>query len=95
MSSIGKEHLARVVSKNTGLNLIDARLIVMAFLEAIKSELASGKKIELRGLGSFSVKEYAAAKGRNPRSGEEISMPKRKKPVFKVSQLIINELNSN
>jgi integration host factor subunit beta len=95
MSNIGKEHLARVVSENTGLNLIDARLIVMAFLEAIKTELANGKKIEIRGLGSFYVKEYAPARGRNPRSGETIFVPRRKKPIFKVSQLITDKLNSN
>jgi integration host factor subunit beta len=95
MSSIGKEHLARIVSENTGLNLIDARLFVMAFLEAIKSELASGKRIELRGLGCFYVKEYAPGRGRNPRNGDIIFVPRRKKPIFKVSQLIINKLNSN
>ena len=92
--NIGKEHLAKIVSDNTGLNLIDSRLIVTAFFEAIKSELLEGKRIEIRGLGSFFVKEYAAGVGRNPRNGEEISLPKRKKMCFKVSPKIVEKLNN-
>jgi nucleoid DNA-binding protein len=93
--TIGKDYLARVVSEKTGLNLIDTRLLVTAFFDALKNEMADGRKVELRGLGSFFVRNCKALKARNPRSGEKIDLPERKKPVFKVSQQIVEKLNEN
>ncbi|MCL1947462.1 MAG: integration host factor subunit beta [Chitinivibrionia bacterium] len=93
--TVGKDCLARVVSEKTGLNLIDTRLLVVAFLEALKGELADGKRVELRGLGSFYVKKCKASKARNPRNGEKVQLPARKRPVFKVSRQVVEKLNEN
>ena len=93
--AVGKDNLAKAVCEKTGLNLIDARILTLAFFDAIKEELAQKKKIELRGFGSFYVKKCKARAARNPRTGEKISVPSRNVPVFKVSDKLLERLNQD
>ena len=75
--------------KDKDLNKIaraDYKLFVEAFLDDIIECLAKGQKIELRGFGSFKVKERKAKVGRNPRTGEKIPIEMHKEPVFKFSR---------
>ena len=55
-------------------------------LEAIKSELASGNKVQLIGFGTFEVKERNARTGINPRTGEVITIPAHKAPIFRAGK---------
>jgi len=91
--AVGKDNLARAVSVKTGLNLIDTRILVSAFFDAIKDELQEKKKIELRGFGSFYVKQRKARAARNPRTGEKVSVAAKNIPVFKVSDKLLEKLN--
>ena len=91
--AVGKENLARKVSEKTGLNLIDAKLIVATFLDAIKGELAKGKRVELRGFGRFFIKEKKARTARNPRNGQKIDVGRKFSPVFKISNELVKKLN--
>jgi len=91
--AVGKDYLTKKVSEKTGLNAIDTKLIIASFLDAIKKELAEGKKIELRGFGRFFVKESKPRIARNPRNGLEVKVDKKFKPTFKVSDSIVNKLN--
>ena len=65
--------------------LDDAAVVVDAFREAIKTTLEGGSNIEIRGFGTFKVKERKARKARNPRTGEEVPVANRMVPVFKPS----------
>jgi len=60
-------------------------VVVDAFLDSIKIVLEGGNNIEIRGFGTFKVKQRKARKARNPRTGEEVPVPDRKVPVFKPS----------
>ena len=91
--SVGREDLARMVSEKTGLNLIDAKLVVASFLDAIKDELSKGRRVELRGFGRFFVKEKKPRTARNPRNGQTIDVGRKLSPVFKISDEIIKKLN--
>jgi len=93
--AVGKDSLARAVCEKTGLNLIDAKILTSAFFGAIKDELLKKKKIELRGFGSFSIKECKARSARNPRTGEKINIPAKNIPVFKVSDKLLERLNQD
>ena len=93
--ALGREELARKVSEKTGLNLIDAKLVVASFFDAIKSELVKGKRIELRGFGRFFVKEKKPRIARNPRSGQEVNVQRKFSPIFKISDIIIKKLNES
>lgn len=57
--------------------------VVNALLEVASEELASGGKIQLTGFGNFEVKKRAARQAKNPQTGEAISIPATKVPVFK------------
>jgi DNA-binding protein HU-beta/integration host factor subunit beta len=93
--SVGREELARMVSEKTGLNLLDAKLVIAAFFDAVKKELMEGKRVELRGFGRFFVREVRPRTARNPRNGKEINVLGKFKPVFKVSDEIVKKLNEN
>ena len=56
------------------------------FLEAVSRALAAGKHIEIRGFGTFKVKDRKSRLARNPRTGESVPVPPRRVPVFKVSK---------
>ena len=70
-----------------GVTKRDCALVVDGFLNAVKRALAEGDSIELRGFGSFKVREQKARKARNPRTGEPVQVPARSVPSFKPSKL--------
>ncbi len=80
-----KADLVEVVAEKTGLTRTDVAEAVDKFLEAIKQALESGKNLEIRGFGTFKIKQRKSRKARNPRTGEEVPVPDRKVPVFKPS----------
>jgi nucleoid DNA-binding protein len=80
-----KADLVEEVSGKTGLTRTDVAVVVDGFLEAVKKSLEDGNNIEIRGFGTFKIKQRKARKARNPRTGEEVPVPDRKVPVFKPS----------
>lgn len=80
-----KADLVETVVEKTGLTRTDVAVVVDKFLGTIKEALESGKNIEIRGFGTFKIKQRKARKARNPRTGEEVAVPDRKVPVFKPS----------
>lgn len=71
---------------------IDDKALKLAF-ETIKSEVASGNKVDIAGFGSFQLVERAPRSSRNPKTGEVIQVPAKKAVKFKVSQTFKNVLN--
>ena len=66
--------------------------IIDTIINEIKETLIQGKRIEIRGFGSFFVKEYDTYTGRNPKTGEKIEVGKKAVPQFKVSKIYKNDL---
>ncbi len=81
-----KADLVDEIAERTGLTKKDVAETVDEFLEAVSRALESGKHIEIRGFGTFKVKDRKARIARNPRTGEAVQVPSRKVPVFKVSK---------
>ncbi|NNE08082.1 MAG: integration host factor subunit beta [Gemmatimonadetes bacterium] len=88
-----KADLVEQISNNTGLTKKDTAEAVDEFLNAIKFALRDGKHIEIRGFGTFKVKERKARTARNPRTGEPVPLPSRMVPVFKVSKELKTRVN--
>jgi integration host factor subunit beta len=65
------------------LNQRDAEFAVKAILDAMSEALARGHRIEIRGVGSFSINRRPPRMGRNPRSGESVAIPEKRVPHFK------------
>ncbi len=80
-----KSDLVDRVTEKTGLARTQAYFAIDSFIDAVKTSLEDGHNIEIRGFGTFKVKERKARKARNPRTGEAVPVPKRKVPVFKPS----------
>jgi integration host factor subunit beta len=69
-----------------GVTKKDCALVVDAFLNSIKDALAEHKNIEIRGFGTFKVRERKSRLARNPRTGDPVEVPPRAVPVFKPSK---------
>ena len=75
-----------------GVTKKDCGAVVDAFLNAVKQALADGEHIEIRGFGTFKVRERRPRLARNPRTGESVHVPARLVPVFKPSRLFKAEI---
>ncbi len=87
------ELIQRLAEMNPGLELQDAVRIVGAVFGEISSALSRGDRVELRGFGSFSVRERAARMGRNPRTGEAVQVDRKFLPFFKMGKNLRERLN--
>ena len=90
-----KAHLVEEVARSTELTKKDAEVIVSTVLESIVDSLKGGDKIELRGFGSFRIRERGSRIGRNPKTGARIDVPSRKVPYFKPGKELRERLNSD
>jgi integration host factor subunit beta len=83
-SSITRSELVETLSaKFPQLLPKDVELVVKTLLDAMTNALVDGKRIELRGVGSFVLHHRPARVGRNPKSGEQVMIPEKKVPHFK------------
>ncbi len=70
-----------------------AKRAVTTIFEEIIAGLEQGRRVELRGFGSFNLKQYRARKGRNPRSGEAIGTPAKSLPAFRAAHRLYQRIN--
>lgn len=87
------ELIQRLAEKNPHLFLRDVEKIVDTIFGEIKSALARGDRVELRGFGAFSVKHRKARIGRNPRTGEAVQVAAKSLPFFKTGKALRDRLN--
>jgi len=85
---MSKADLINVVAAKTEIKKKDVELVVNAALDAIVEALKSGDKVQLMGFGTFEVKATAEREGRNPKTGEVITIPAGKKPAFTASKAL-------
>lgn len=71
----------------------DIERIVGTVFDEITNALARGNRVELRGFGAFSVKQRDARQGRNPRTGEAVSVSEKRVPFFKTGKQLRDRLN--
>lgn len=89
-----KSDLIDKVVKELNMNHDVAQLVVSTIFDSMVEALSRGEGIEIRGFGSFSVRNYPGREGRNPKTGEIVMVPPRKKPFFKVGKELKNRVNS-
>jgi DNA-binding protein HU-beta len=78
-----KAELIKAVAEKAGIKKTFAEAAVNAFIEVVTEALAKGDKVEIRGFGTFLMKERAPRVARNPRTGEKVEIPARLSPAFK------------
>ena len=87
------ELIARLAERNPHLTAKDVERIVATIFDEIASALARGDRVELRGFGAFSVKRREPRQGRNPRTGESVSVQGKAIPFFKTGKQLRQRLN--
>ena len=88
------ELIQRLAARNPHLLQSDVIKIVDTVFEQIIEVLADGGRVELRGFGAFSVKHREARTGRNPRTGDAVSVLEKHAPFFKTGKQLLERLNS-
>ena len=81
-----KADLVEEIAERTGVSRNHTAVVVDQLLDAVTRALSEGKHLEIRGFGTFKVRERRARRARNPRSGAEVLVPAKLVPVFKPSK---------
>lgn len=90
-----KAELVEDVARAAELTKKDAERLVEIVFESIIETLNQGEKIELRGFGSFRVRERGARRGRNPKTGDPVSIPAKRVPYFKPGKELKELINDD
>ncbi|NCO61431.1 MAG: integration host factor subunit beta [Deltaproteobacteria bacterium CG_4_8_14_3_um_filter_51_11] len=83
---MNKSQLIEALAKAENLPVKKAEEVVNTFFGDMEEALVKGERVEIRGLGSFKVKNYDGYTGRNPKTGEMINVAPKKLPFFKVGK---------
>lgn len=92
---MNKSDLARRIAERRGIHQRKADAIVNAVFETMAKALERKERIEIRGFGSFISKHYKAYVGRNPKTGEQIEVPAKWMPYFKVGKDLKRKINES
>jgi integration host factor subunit beta len=91
---MNKAELVLRVAEKAKVTQKVAKVIVDTIFEGMKDSLVKGERIEIRGFGSFLVKNYRGYRGRNPKTGEIVDVSGKKLPFFKVGKELKERVNS-
>lgn len=89
-----KSELIENLAERADVTLAKAEEIVDLFFNTITDTLCRGDRVEIRGFGAFTVREYKSYKGRNPKTGESITVPPKRLPFWKTGQELKQRVDS-
>jgi integration host factor subunit beta len=89
-----KAELIDEVSKVANLTKKETETIVNTVFDNITDALVKGDKVELRGFGSFRIRQRHSRKGRNPKTGTSVDVPDKRVPFFKVGKRLRELVNT-
>jgi len=90
---VTKSELIERVAQETGLTKGRAEMVINAIFDSMVEALVGNEGIEIRGFGSFTVRQYKAYEGRNPRTGEPVHVAPKRLPFFKVGKELRERVN--
>ena len=82
------------MAENANMTKVDTEKALKAFIDTVTEELKNGGKVQLVGFGTFEVAERAERQGRNPKTGEAITIPASKSPKFKAGKALKDIVNA-
>ena len=89
-----KSEMIEVLANKTGLTKADCEKVFNATFDLFKDELAKGEKVSVSGFGVFKISERSAREGRNPQSGEPMTIAASKAPKFKAGKALKDMINN-
>jgi len=90
-----KSELVETITARGEITKARAELVVNCVFDTMTEALQRGEGIEIRGFGSFTVREYEAYTGRNPRTGQAVPVPAKRLPFFKVGKELREIVNGS
>jgi integration host factor subunit beta len=90
---MNKLELITALKDKAGISKAESAKVVKIFFDSMADNLAEGERIEIRGLCSFFVKEYKSYTGRNPKTGERVTISPKKLPFFKCGKELKDRVN--
>ena len=90
---MNKTELISAMSENANMSKVDTEKALKAFIDTVTDELKNGGKVQLVGFGTFEVAERAERQGRNPKTGEVITIHASKSPKFKAGKALKDIVN--
>ena len=91
---MNKLELITALKDGSDISKAEAAKVVKVFFDSMADTLAQGERVEIRGLCSFFVKEYKSYVGRNPKTGEQVTIAPKKLPFFKCGKELKERVNS-
>ena len=91
---MNKVELVAAIAEKSELTKVDVEKALKAFIDTVTDELKNGGKVQLVGFGTFEVGERAERQGRNPKTGETITIPASKSPKFKAGRSLKDIVNA-
>lgn len=91
---MNRTELVAAMAEKTQLSKKDADLALKAFIDVVSEEMQKGEKVQLVGFGTFEVSERAAREGRNPQTGETMTIAASKSPKFKAGKALKDSVNA-
>ncbi len=91
---MNKSELVKALAEEKSLPMDEAAAMVDIFFDKMKNALLEGSRVEIRGLGSFKLKEYGGYVGRNPKTGESVKVKPKKLPFFRAGKELKEYLNA-
>ncbi len=91
---MNRTELVAAMAEKTQLSKKDAEAALKAFVDVVSEEMKKGEKIQLVGFGTFEVSERAAREGRNPQTGETMTIAASKTPKFKAGKALKDLVNA-
>ena len=91
---MNKSELVKALADQANISLDEATLVVNTFVDSMKDSLLEGGRVEIRGFGSFKVKEYGSYAGRNQRTGEKVAVEPKRLPFFRAGKELKEYLNA-
>ena len=90
---MNKSELIQKLVQECGLSNDEAALCVSIFIDEMKKSLLEGNRVEIRGFGSFKMKEYEGYTGRNPKTGEKVQVKPKRMPFFRAGKELKDYIN--
>ena len=87
------ELIEKVVQTHGMLNMKVSEALVNTVFDSIEEALKTGDKVEIRGFGSFTIRERSGREARNPKSGEIVRIPAKKTPLLKTGKELKERVN--
>ena len=92
--SMNKLELISALKERASLTKSEASEIIKIFFDSLSDSFVEGERVEIRGFCSFHIKEYKSYTGRNPKTGQKVTIPPKRLPFFKCGKELRERVNN-